>query len=387
MPRVSSAPGDACSALHDGAEDIARYLEQESGPEIDYIYCQPNSKGYFIDVQGSRNRRYLLSELSGSDNNMPVVGDTGALAPLSAQELGSYVFDPKAEAEADQTLYAGFLCRGDLAVWLGREKHRKSNLILQFAIDAALGKDFLGFKFVADKALRVVLIDFESRTGSLKRRYDGIIAAMALLQSDRELLASNLKVLEVRRIRKSGRVFPKFPLPGKNAGDQKFWNDLVGAHPADLYVVDPLRTLHSADENDSSIEALLSEMQRVFRGAAVIVAHHMRKSGDNPVTLVQDMRAWSDGARGSSAIKAHSDLIVLQERTVKSNGDEVVHLGAFLKDGADIEPVSLMGTDHESFYWKTILEVPDHLCKFHEALIDAEGHSRTKRRRLPGWRR
>ncbi len=141
------------------------------------------------------------------------------------------------------------------------------------------------------------------------------------------------------------------------------------ANPSDIYIIDPLRTLHSADENDSAIEALLTEMQRVFRDSAVVLAHHMRKAAnENACTLLQDMRTWSDGARGSSAIKAHTDVIVLQERTESENGDEVVYLGAFLKDGADIDPIALMETDHESYYWQIKACVPERLTSAVQAL-------------------
>ena len=73
------------------------------------------------------------------------------------------------------------------------------------------------------------------------------------------------------------------------------------------------------------------------------------------------MRAWPDGVRGSSAIKACADLIVCQEWVPNANGDEVVYLGAFLKDGADIDPFPLMESDHESFYWERTQDIPAYL--------------------------
>ncbi len=379
MPVFSFNPNTAVdSPLNQGAEEIAQYLEQEAGPEIDSIYTEENSRGLLVLVKGERERRYLLCEFDGANKTATndkdedsANGASGALSPVSAEDLSSYVFDPEGVAETDQALYTGFLCCGDLTIWLGREKHRKSNLILQFTIGAAVGRDFLGFKFVAGKPLRVVLIDFESKSGSLRQRYGGIIAAMNLTESERQSLGSNLKIIEVRRIRKSGRQFPKFP--HRPNGDTAFWDGLVANNPADVYVIDPLRTLHTADENDSTIETLLSEIQRVFRGAAVIAAHHMRKASDNANTLAQDMRGWSEGARGSSAIKAHSDVIVLQERSMNSKGEEVVHLGAFLKDGADIEPFPLMETDHQSFCWEAVTAVPEYLRESHKALTEAKG--------------
>jgi len=135
--------------------------------------------------------------------------------------------------------------------------------------------------------------------------------------------------------------------------------------------------MHAQDENDSLVELLLSRIRQVFRGAAVIVSHHMRKRNtqeSHDIELKEDMRLWSDGARGSVAIKAHADVIVCQEREIdKASGVEVVHLGAFLKDGADIGPLPLWESDTESFFWEVSPEVPTRLLKAFEALNKAGG--------------
>jgi len=78
-----------------------------------------------------------------------------------------------------------------------------------------LGRDFLCFKFMAPSPFRVILIDYESWPGSLKQRYDGIVAAMRLNEHEQKMLKENLRILEVKKIRKAGHTFPKFPLPGK----------------------------------------------------------------------------------------------------------------------------------------------------------------------------
>lgn len=343
--------------------------------DIDSVYTQPNGTGLLIAVKSGKVQCHLLlHDLRRVDSAKE--GDRNG--PLSVAELSAFIFDPAADIDADQQLFEGLICQGDLTIWLGREKHRKSNLILQFVICAATGRNFLGFRFVARRPLRVVLIDFESKSGSLKQRYEGIITALDVCEDERTMLLKNLRILEVRKIRKSGRAFPKFP--HKAGADAKFWEDLVVQHPADLYVIDPLRTLHAADENDSSIETLLSEMQRVFRGAAVIAAHHMRKPNDNAGRLSADMRAWSEGARGSSAIKAHSDVIVLQERSMDEKQNEVVHLGVFLKDGPDVEPMPLMESDHQSFFWEMVPDVPEHLQPSYDALMDGAGRYKGKAR-------
>jgi len=82
-----------------------------------------------------------------------------------------FVFDPDADAPAESLIFDGLLAMGDLGVWVGREKHRKTNVVLQCAICAALGRDFLWFRFAASAPVRVVFIDYESKSFSLQKRY------------------------------------------------------------------------------------------------------------------------------------------------------------------------------------------------------------------------
>jgi hypothetical protein len=374
----------------EGAISIAGWLAGRCPANVESILCSDSDDSIFINVtdENSVKQPYLLVpyDKSRKQREQQVFaaavekavadalaargsGDRVLPGALSAHDLASYRFDTDAVIEDDQVIYDGLLSLGDIAVWIGREKARKSNFLLVLAICAAVGRDFLSFKFMAKAAMRIVIIDFESKNRSLKRRYDSIADAMKLTAEERALLKQNLNVIEVRRIRKSGVKFPKFPYKPDPEG-LKFWDALVMANSADLYIIDPFRSLHGGDENDSMIESMLTELQRVFRGATLIVAHHMRKAGDNArnLRLADDMRAWSDGVRGSSAIKASADVIVCQEWMPNANGDEVVHLGAFLKDGADIEPFPLIESDHNSFFWERTQNIPAHLTRSVTAL-------------------
>jgi hypothetical protein len=156
---------------------------------------------------------------------------------------------------------------------------------------------------------------------------------------------------------------------------EEFWRNFVTAHPADLFIFDPMRSMHSYDENDSAIEGLLVTLRRTFGNAAVVVAHHMRKrSGEHQKPLSQsDPRVWSDDARGSSAIKAHADVIVCQEQVREEPEGEILHFAAFMKDGPDVDPIRLDETDHNSFFWEVSPEIPTHLRSAVQVLNDAGG--------------
>jgi hypothetical protein len=61
----------------------------------------------------------------------------------------NYVFDPDRPLPPDRELVQDLLSEGELVLWIGREKHRKSSLLLQFAVCLALGRPFLNFKVVS----------------------------------------------------------------------------------------------------------------------------------------------------------------------------------------------------------------------------------------------
>jgi RecA-family ATPase len=275
-----------------------------------------------------------------------------SVKPRASSKFGiwsPFIFDTTARIPPEQPIYDGLLAKGDLAIWLGREKHRKSNVLLQFAICAALGRPFLHFKFCAGKPLRVAVLDYESKSQTLKGRYDAIVAAMGLDQPAREALKANLRIVEIRKAFRQGVEFARFPVDAEK-GDknevspaERAWRALIQEMDADLYIIDPMRCMHAHAENDSAIEALLTRVHQFFGNSAVVISHHLRKRNRKKaeqVSLRDDMRAWADEARGSGAITAHADVIVCQERIVES-GLERLEFGAYLRDGSDIEPMAL----------------------------------------------
>jgi hypothetical protein len=302
--------------------------------------------------------------------------------PTFIARIHGYIFDPRREFSPDRTFYEGLLSEGDLVIWLGREKHRKTTLILQFGICAATARPFLNFPFVPGEPLHVLVLDFESKTGSLRYRYQAICDAMGLTPDELEVLERHLHIVEVRRLITDGYAFPRFAGSGRGKEElasreeaAHLWRILLAEIPADIVVFDPMRSMHTVDENDSSIETLMSRLRQTLPKRAIIIAHHMRKYhvAGNPVSLSDDMRLWSDGARGSSAIKAHADVIVCQERTMDQNHTEVLHVGAFLKDGADIEPLKLEESDTQSYFWVLTADVPEYLTNTVAALQKAGG--------------
>jgi len=311
-------------------------------------------------------------------------GTVNADPPRSAErspfEWKQFVFKPTGFVPPEQPIYDGLLARGDLAIWLGREKHRKTNVLLQFAIGAALGRPFLHFPFRPDQPLKVVIVDYESKSQTIKIRHDAIIRAMALNEADKELLEANLRIIEIRKGFRNGLKFPRFPVRQVRAQAEEViwaeeeWRSFISDNLADIYIIDPMRCMHAQAENDSAIEALLNRVHEFFGSAAVVISHHLRKRDRNPGhqhSLKADMRVFADEARGSSAITAHADVIICQERVIEG-GVEMLHLGAYLRDGADIEPIALRESNFESFVWQ-VADIPLELTLCLDALRKSAG--------------
>jgi len=286
-----------------------------------------------------------------------------------------FVFDPAATPSTSETIFKGLLSKDELAVWVGHEKSRKTTVGLKLAVCAALGRDFLGFRFAAPCPLRVVMFDFESKDDSIHRRYRRICEALRLSDEQCKLLAENLEIVELKKMRLQGVYVPKIDRPAGMWNGQKvlsgkdWWTQAAAEYPADLYLVDPLRNLHGAKENGSEIEEILGLIHSIFK--TVILPHHMTKESQNPkdnAQLSKNMRLFSEGCRGSGAIKGYADVIICQQHTVEHDVD-TVWFGAFMKDAADVDPIPLVESPSESFNWDLPIDVPDHLRKTLEILL------------------
>jgi hypothetical protein len=297
-----------------------------------------------------------------------------------------YLFDPTAKPSPDEQIFQGLLAKDELAVWIGHEKHRKTTLVLDFAISAALGQDFLGFRFAAPAPLRVVMFDYESKDNSIHRRRNKICEAMRLSTGLLARLAKNLTIVELRHMIHDGLKVPKIDkfyktTDGKHTfSGEDWWRSAVAEHPADLYIVDPLRCLHGSAESDSAIEETLRLIRGVFR-RTTIIPHHTVKSSRNPkenVRLVDNMRLWSEQCRGSGAIKGHADLIVCQEREIQDE-TEIVCFGGFMKDSADIDPIPLVESAQESFLYVPHTDLPEKLATARDVLVASGVMSWTNR--------
>ena len=263
-----------------------------------------------------------------------------------------YIFDPERPVKPPEVYYEGFLEAEEMAVWLGREKSRKSSVLLQFAFSAALGRPFFDIPFRHSRPLKVTVFDYESKESSMKERWERLAAAMDLNAEERQLVRKNVNVVLFREVIARGGIVPRFSEKPDQRADQ-YWQDAVRVNPADVFIIDPFRNFHCENENDSTIEALLAKIRKTFGKSAIIIAHHMVKRSMNAkenVKVMDDMRLFSDGGRGSGAIKGYCDIIVAQE-WFKEGDDEIIHWGAFGKNIPDLGPRTFVPTSENSGLW------------------------------------
>ena len=147
---------------------------------------------------------------------------------------------------------------------------------------------------------------------------------------------------------------------------QKLATTVARERPA-FVILDPLRDLHSRDENDAqAVAALLRplrELQRVY-GCAVLLVHHMSKVTEKPRRAGQRMR-------GSSVLHGWLDSALYVDRL--KNGDmrvTVEHRGA-----QPPEPFVLRlagATDDErgeSLWFERVDEADSHLADDDDSAI------------------
>jgi energy-coupling factor transporter ATP-binding protein EcfA2 len=265
--------------------------------------------------------------------------------------LHAATFDfPQSSITNFNVVIEGLIGEGDLILWAGYEKHRKSTLVLQACVCIATGHHFLGFNVPQPR--KVLYIDMESSDALLARRWESIRALLTEHQVNR--IKENLQIVQGRKLLAQG---VSLSIDGRG---RVTLAGLIESSQAEVIVLDPLRVLHSADEDRSSqMVQVLTEIRRLARHRTVIVVHHCRKrqlSTKASIHLKDDPYLWSDNIRGSNVLKAHADGIVLQELVPDKERDELLYFAAILKDAPNIPPIPLVESSGSPFWHERLAE-------------------------------
>ncbi|MDM8347675.1 AAA family ATPase [Pseudomonas sp. sp1636] len=173
--------------------------------------------------------------------------------------------------------------------WLitGEPKSGKSRLVMQLAMAAAAGGDFLGFK--STRKNKVLYFNFELAPAVIGRRtLEFFGSEEAVLRCEERLAVNSL-------------------WSAVDVNDPQWINYLKGliefADP-DLVIWDVLRRMTNADENNNvEMSKVMRSIREINSQRTHIVVHHSKKE-------LFDRNAGARGIRGASAIHAEVDGVI-----------------------------------------------------------------------------
>jgi hypothetical protein len=88
--------------------------------------------------------------------------------------------------------------------------------------------------------------------------------------------------------------------------DRKWMSDVVNECDPDLVIVDVLREVHNAEENDSTAMKIVGDViMYILRERSVVILHHIRKPG------IDEMIDPVNAGRGSSYLAGKVDILWL----------------------------------------------------------------------------
>lgn len=214
----------------------------------------------------------------------------------------------------------GVLFRGARILIAGPPKIGKSSLVIQLAMAAACGGEFMGVRFA--RPLRVLWLQAEIHKGFLHQRLARFAAdldaeSVALVQANFSLSSRcDLDLLDG----------PTFDLVDK----------IVREVAPDLLIIDPIINFSSVDENDNAEVRKLLRLVDVLgerNDCATSLVHHTRK----------DVTAGSfDAIRGASALRGWFDTGIM---LTGQPGDAQAVLSYELRNARAVPPSVLERTD------------------------------------------
>jgi len=195
------------------------------------------------------------------------------------------LLDFPVNADPSELIPSRYLCRGGSLLLAAPTGVGKSSFIVQFAISAAVGRDFFGMAF--NRPLSAVIVQAENDLGDLAEIYQGVFHAFsagvdgvpALSVPETELVAKNLTFY--RETARSGKAFA----------------DVIRAiaerHAPDLIIVDPALAFLGGDSSAQvDVSAWLrNHIQPVLleTGVCLVVVHHSPK----PLRQAQGRDLWA----------------------------------------------------------------------------------------------
>jgi hypothetical protein len=190
----------------------------------------------------------------------------------------------------------GVALKGYLSVVTGSGGVAKSTWTLALALSIAAGKDVIGLG-IKEEQRPVLLINNEDDEIEMRRRVWSVCLQFDIRYADicdyvdiHSGYGKGLQVVQLTETSKQGRKAKLSPQASQIGR-------MCKARDYELVVMDPLVTLHDANENDNGEMQQVADKFKQLAGRyhqAVIIVHHVRKGGLTPGDV--------DAGRGASAI-------------------------------------------------------------------------------------
>lgn len=239
--------------------------------------------------------RTIQKAISG--RNRPADGDcAGAIAPAplsprigvsSINDLLNQKFD-----HIEHVIGSGVLPVGCGLILAGESEAGKSLLSLQWAIELAMGRHLLEGKLTVPRSRKVLFFQTENIPSMVQARINKMLSGMNLTSIPDNIFFAGQQV--------------RYDVSNSKCVERMV--QAIKECEADVYVIDPLSSFHSANENDNgAMRRVLDTFTEISRltGVASIVIHHYGKP--------QEGRDNAYRLRGASATKDWCDTLVLLE--------------------------------------------------------------------------
>lgn len=242
-------------------------------------------------------------------------------------QLGSFL---DKELPEPPPLVANVIPRGTITVIAGQHKVGKTFITSQLGLTVAAGAPWLGFETAPT---RVLYLNYEVAPWSYQRRIKkqikGLVAQGLVTAQEAEAIRQNLYVQSLPDWRISNR------------SDLQLMGEKARELGLGLIVVDPIRGAMKGDRNkDEVVDRIMQDILDLIvkpSGAAVVLAHHMRKppSGEAITGSTWDIK-------GSGGFSDAADNIITIWRDKKEA--RLVHMGFTLRhyEGIDDYQVQFM---------------------------------------------
>lgn len=201
----------------------------------------------------------------------------------------SVVGVPAAAPPPVEWLFDGLIPRGACCVIGGTPKACKSFLADDLLVAGALGQPLIG-RFSSERQIRAVAYSAEGGTVSIQRRLWGLCMARGGGNPAKAL--EGIKIVDERITLADTDVCKRL-------------KKTLQVYQPDVFLIDPLVAVHSADENSANemqdVLNAIRDLSLVVPGMTTVVVHHVGKA---------EGRSQGYSLRGSSAIEAWRDTLI-----------------------------------------------------------------------------